>query len=112
MSTDTSKKENNEEKENKEKKEKKENNQWVQYVQFFREMNPELDHKQALKEAKESYQMLKKIYSENGSFSNMDLILPESLKQTKLEKEPSKSNNSEKDSSLNTNLNENESKEV
>jgi hypothetical protein len=56
---------------------KKENNQWVQYVQFFREMNPELNHKQALKEAKESYQVLKKVYKQNGGFSNIDLQNPQ-----------------------------------
>lgn len=56
---------------------KNQNNQWLEYVGFFKEMNPQYHHKQALKEAKESYQALKKLYNQNGGFSNIDLQSPQ-----------------------------------
>lgn len=58
---------------------KRENNKWVQYVQLYRELNPGLNHKQALQDARESYHKLNSVYQQNGGFKELELNDPETL---------------------------------
>ena len=52
-------------------------NMWLEYVEMFKQMNPELSHKEALQEASESYRKLKNVYKQKGGFNNIDLNNPQ-----------------------------------